>query len=94
MRLTAQFVLDLMGYPKDRFCCDVAHIMFTAGEWKVLVTTSEDADSGTDSNVTLTVYGDADNSGPLTLGSVSTGFFYAGHTDEFDVRMILQLNLF
>ena len=60
----------------------------------MLVTTSEDADSGTDSNVTLTVYGDADNSGPLTLGSVSTGFFYAGHTDEFDVRMILQLYLF
>ena len=61
---------------------------FAAGEWKVLVTTSDEPDSGTDSNVTLTVYGDADNSGPLTLGSVSTGFFYAGHTDEFDVRII------
>ena len=50
------------------------------------MTTSEDADSGTDSNVTLTVYGDADNSGPITLGSANTGYFYSGHTDEFDVR--------
>ena len=52
------------------------------------MTTNADSDSGTDSNVTLTVYGDADNSGPITLGSASTGYFYSGHTDTFDVRFI------
>ena len=49
------------------------------------MTTSADSDSGTDSNVTLTVYGDADNTGPITLGSPSTGYFYSGQTDKFDV---------
>ena len=59
----------------------------SVGDWKVLVTTGSDADSGTDSNVTLTVYGDADNSGPIQLGSHSVGYFYSGQTDEFDVRL-------
>ena len=49
------------------------------------MTTSADSDSGTDSNVTLTVYGDADNTGPIALGSASTGYFYSGQTDKFDV---------
>ena len=43
------------------------------------------AREGTDSNVILTVYGDADNSGPIPLGSAGTGFFYSGNTDVFDV---------
>ena len=51
------------------------------------MTTSEESDSGTDSNVILTVYGDADNTGPISLGSYSTGYFYSGKTDEFDVRI-------
>ena len=49
------------------------------------ITTHSDPDSGTDSNVTLTVYGDADNTGPIALGDPSTGFFYSGKTDEFEV---------
>ena len=52
------------------------------------MTTSEEADSGTDSNVTLTVYGDAGNTGPISLGSPSVGYFYSGKTDEFDVRIL------
>lgn len=58
----------------------------TDGDWKVYVTTAADEDSGTDSNVSITVYGDADNSGPIQLGSQSVGYFYSGKTDEFDVR--------
>ncbi|XP_052774352.1 lipoxygenase homology domain-containing protein 1-like isoform X2 [Mya arenaria] len=54
-------------------------------DWLVRVVTSEEMDSGTDSNVTLTVYGDADNTGPISLGSPSTGSFNTGKTDEFDV---------
>jgi len=57
------------------------------GDWRAYVTTSEESDSGTDSNVILTVYGDADNTGPISLGSYSTGYFYSGKTDEFDVRI-------
>lgn len=60
-------------------------IQFLAGDWTVHVTTCEESDSGTDSNVFLTVYGDADNTGPIPLGSHSTGYFYSGKTDEFDV---------
>lgn len=57
----------------------------SAGDWKAYVKTSDETDSGTDSNVTLTVYGDADNTGPIQLGSPSVGYFYSGKTDEFEV---------
>jgi len=62
---------------------------FLAGEYVVRVITSEETDSGTDSNVTLTVYGDLDNTGPITLGSTSTGYFYTGKVDDFDVSMLV-----
>ncbi|XP_066274370.1 lipoxygenase homology domain-containing protein 1-like isoform X2 [Branchiostoma lanceolatum] len=56
-------------------------------EWTVCVTTSEDVNAGTDAQVTLTVYGDKGNSGPLQLGVGQSGFFERGKIDEFDVRV-------
>ncbi|XP_035657481.1 lipoxygenase homology domain-containing protein 1-like [Branchiostoma floridae] len=56
-------------------------------EWTVRVTTSEDVNAGTDAQVTLTVYGDKGNSGPLQLGVGQSGFFERGKIDEFDVKV-------
>ena len=52
---------------------------------KVYVTTSGAPNSGTNDHVTLTVYGDAGNSGPLSLGEPDKGHFQPGQTDEFQV---------
>lgn len=41
----------------------------------------------TTSQVTLTVYGDAGNSGPLPLGKPNQGLFKPGQTDEFEVNI-------
>jgi hypothetical protein len=51
----------------------------------VQVFTSEEKNSGTDSKVTLTVFGDLGSSGPLKL---STGIFKLGKMDEFDVSEV------
>ena len=55
------------------------------GNVKVYVTTSGAPNSGTNDRVTLTVYGDAGNSGPLSLGEPDKGHFQTGQTDEFQV---------
>lgn len=60
--------------------------MFTfnlEGSVKVFVTTKSAPGSGTNDHVTLTVYGDAGNSGPLSLGEPDKGYFQLGQTDEF-----------
>ncbi|XP_061166198.1 lipoxygenase homology domain-containing protein 1-like [Saccostrea echinata] len=56
------------------------------GTVKVFVTTSAAPDCGTNDQVTLTVYGDAGNSGPLSLGEPNKGYFQPGQTDEFLVN--------
>ncbi|XP_062572677.1 uncharacterized protein LOC134234617 [Saccostrea cucullata] len=56
------------------------------GTVKVYVTTSAAPDCGTNDQVTLTVYGDAGNSGPLSLGEPNKGYFQPGQTDEFLVN--------
>lgn len=53
------------------------------GSVKVFVTTMSAPGSGTNDHVTLTVYGDAGNSGPLSLGEPDKGYFQPGQTDEF-----------
>ena len=55
------------------------------GNVKVYVTTSGAPNSGTNDHVTLTVYGAAGNSGPLSLGDPDKGHFQPGQTDEFQV---------
>ena len=62
--------------------------LFTDGEWRVFVTTSNKANSDTGSQVFLTVFGDKGNSGPLPLGSPGGSAFQSGATDEFDVSLI------
>lgn len=60
--------------------------MFTfnlEGSVKVFVTTMSAPGSETNDHVTLTVYGDAGNSGPLSLGEPDKGYFQPGQTDEF-----------
>ncbi|XP_078677295.1 uncharacterized protein LOC144913960 isoform X2 [Branchiostoma floridae x Branchiostoma belcheri] len=56
-------------------------------DWTVRVMTSEDVNAGTDAQVSLTVYGDQGNSGPLQLGVGQSGFFERGKIDEFDVKV-------
>lgn len=53
------------------------------GSVKVFVTTMSAPGSETNNHVTLTVYGDAGNSGPLSLGEPDKGYFQPGQTDEF-----------
>ena len=43
--------------------------------------------------VTLTVFGDQGDSGPLPLGEPDSGLFDTGATDEFDVRSISYLSI-
>ena len=58
-----------------------------AGEWKVIVTTGNKDNSSTDAQVSLTVFGERGNSGPLPLGVPDSGLFEIGATDEFDVSV-------
>ena len=65
------------------------------GDYKVLVTTSDDKDSGTDAKVTLTVFGDKGNSGPLPLEKdghkEGLNLFVDGTTDDFQVSRTVWL---
>jgi len=57
--------------------------MSSDGDWKVFVTTDESNDGG---DVTMVVYGDKANSGPIVLGKATdNGLFSAGNLDEFKV---------
>ena len=60
-----------------------------AGEWKVKVITGNKDNSSTDARVTLTVFGERGDSGPLPLGEPDSGLFDTGATDEFDVSLIV-----
>ena len=56
---------------------------------------SQDGDKGTNAQVTMTVYGDAGNSGPLSLGQPGKGFFKAGATDCFNASILfVKLSFF
>ncbi|XP_059163011.1 lipoxygenase homology domain-containing protein 1-like [Physella acuta] len=56
-----------------------------AGSWKVYTKTGDEKGSGTDANVTLTVFGSKGGSGPLTLGTNGQENFRTGQTDQFDI---------
>ncbi|XP_078590366.1 lipoxygenase homology domain-containing protein 1-like isoform X4 [Branchiostoma floridae x Branchiostoma japonicum] len=53
------------------------------GKFRVWVHTGDYPNSGTDAHVTLTVYGDRTNSGPLSLGGGDGMLFERGNEDEF-----------
>ncbi|CAL1540914.1 unnamed protein product [Lymnaea stagnalis] len=55
------------------------------GSWKVTTKTSKEPGSGTDANVTLTVFGNTGDSGPLVLGEKGKEYFEPGRTDQFDI---------
>lgn len=62
-------------------CC---FFFFADGDWKVWVSTAETA---TNADVGLVVYGDKSNSGMIIIGSSgSKTLFQADNTDEFKVR--------
>ena len=59
-------------------------LLLLDGDWKVFVTTDESNDGG---DVTMVVYGDKGNSGPIVLGKATdSGLFSAGNLDEFKVK--------
>ncbi|XP_048764444.2 lipoxygenase homology domain-containing protein 1-like isoform X2 [Ostrea edulis] len=60
------------------------------GAVKVYVKTSSTPGCGTNDQVILTVYGDAGNSGPLSLGEPNKGYFQPGQTDEFVVNFDIE----
>ncbi|KAI8774235.1 lipoxygenasey domain-containing protein 1 [Biomphalaria glabrata] len=55
------------------------------GDWRVYTRTSDEPGSGTDANITLTIFGTKGDSGPLALGKKGEGSFHPGHTDETKV---------
>ena len=59
----------------------------SAGDWKIWVTSDEDIAHG---SVTLVVYGDKGNSGPITLGGETArpnSLFRKGNKDIFKVTI-------
>ncbi|GFN93248.1 lipoxygenase-like protein domain-containing protein 1, partial [Plakobranchus ocellatus] len=58
-----------------------------AGDWHVYTVTASEADSWTDANVTLSIFGTKGHSGPLPLGSKDQGSFQAGQTDQFEIYL-------
>lgn len=59
--------------------------MLTGGKWKIWVCTSELPSSGTNAQITLTVYGHKGSSGPIPLGYTDGSTFQTGNVDEFEV---------
>ncbi|XP_069127319.1 uncharacterized protein [Argopecten irradians] len=57
------------------------------GDFRVYIITGREPKAATTAQVTLTVYGDAGNSGPLQLGKADSGQFRVGQTDEFDISL-------
>ncbi|CAG5116252.1 unnamed protein product, partial [Candidula unifasciata] len=57
----------------------------TRGQWKVWCTTSDLSDAGTSAQVTITVYGHKENSGPIPLGFPDSKAFQRGQVDEFEL---------
>ena len=63
----------------------------SAGDWKLWVTSDEDLVHG---NVTLVVYGDSGNSGPIVLGGEGQKhLFRKDNKDIFKVGWELSLSL-
>ncbi|XP_013396607.1 lipoxygenase homology domain-containing protein 1 isoform X2 [Lingula anatina] len=56
-----------------------------AGDWKLTITTSPIENSGTDARVTVTVFGETGDTGPLPLGQPGLGHFESGKVDEFKI---------
>ena len=55
------------------------------GDYAVLVATGGDENGSTDAKVTLTVFGERGDSGPLPLEKEGEELFKPGATDEFKV---------
>ncbi|GFR61376.1 lipoxygenase homology domain-containing protein 1 [Elysia marginata] len=55
------------------------------GAWRVYTVTAPEADSGTEANVSLTVFGTNGQLGPLSLESEEQDCFQPGKTDQFDI---------
>lgn len=68
------------------------------GRWQVWIKTNDLPAAGTYAQVSLTVYGDQGNSGPIILGDdeEEDDYFTPGKTDEFTVsfqyNVCLELN--
>ena len=60
--------------------------VYVESDWRVYVYTSSEDKSGTDAQVTLTVFGEKGDTGPQPLGVPENGLFESGATDQFDVR--------
>ena len=69
-------------------------ILSSEGRWKVWVTTDDLPSAGTTAQVTLTVYGEQGNSGPIPLGNVEDETFQPGEEDEFEVSGVQYLMLY
>ncbi|XP_074641254.1 lipoxygenase homology domain-containing protein 1-like [Tubulanus polymorphus] len=58
-----------------------------ADKWKVYTYTADEGFSGTDAEVSLTVFGDRGSTSLIPLGAGSSGLFEQGQTDEFEVTV-------
>ncbi|KAH9523747.1 hypothetical protein Btru_040820 [Bulinus truncatus] len=57
------------------------------GNWRVLIKTGEEPGSGTDANVSVTIFGTKGDSGPLVLGKKGKELFYPGHIHQTDIQI-------
>lgn len=62
-----------------------ALILIADGDWKITVVTGNLPNAGTDATVSLYVYGEGSNSGPIVLGSGSHQLFNVNSADTFQV---------
>ena len=59
----------------------------SGGRWKVRIKTGYEEGCGTTGQVTLTVYGEKGNSGPIPLGYADGEDFHTGDANEFEVSL-------
>jgi hypothetical protein len=59
------------------------------GDWKIDTVTSNIDNSGTDAQVSLTVFGERGATDLIPLGAPNNGLFESGMRNEFDVSKIL-----
>ncbi|XP_073487711.1 oxygen-regulated protein 1 isoform X2 [Aquarana catesbeiana] len=64
------------------------------GDWKITVVTGNLPNAGTDATVSLYVYGEGSNSGPIVLGSGSHQLFNVNSADTFQVNLKYLLKPF
>ncbi|ESO92329.1 hypothetical protein LOTGIDRAFT_121069, partial [Lottia gigantea] len=53
--------------------------------WRVTVTTGDDSNAATSAQVTITIYGQKGNSGPINLGNSGGNYFESGSVDDFEI---------